>query len=200
MIKTYRVFSAALLAFTLISSAQAGAAEGMQSQPQPKKEYTSRFEFSALSSGSYFFNGDGSFGYLGAGISYHIIPGLQLSATAAYLRVSVNGTSGASNYTTWAFGALVGPVINFPFEWDLRDAFFASARYGGGVYGDNNTSVSTTSTDTSRGMLDFSIGKRFRIFEQLSYTPTLGLSKVLSSSGYNNALYRVVPLGFSLFF
>jgi hypothetical protein len=150
-----------------------------------------------LSNGSFFFNGSGSFGFAAAGASVQIIPGLQLSLDVGYLTVH------AYSANTWAFGALAGPVVNFPFEQDLRNAFFASAKYGAGVIG--GTYI-TSGSDNSRGILDFSIGKRFKIFEHVSYTPEIGFSDVLGggdssdpTSSSSSTAFRVVFFGLSIF-
>jgi hypothetical protein len=163
----------------------------------------SRFELSALSNGGFFFNGSGSLGFVAVGAAIQIVPSLQLAVDAAYLNLHAFGES------TWAIGALVGPVLNFPFKSDLRDAFFVSAKYGGGVLG--GTEI-TSGTDNSKGVLDFSIGKRFKITEHISYTPEFGFSDVLGggNSTYSDATqsytsssataFRVVLFAFSAFF
>jgi hypothetical protein len=188
---------AAIAALVLVSSPSAFAADtGVKSVTTD--DVGSRFEFSAQSNGAFFFNGDGSFGIGAVGASVQVIDGLQVAMTVVYLRAQASGEN------VWALGALVGPVINFPFEKDLRSAFFGSVKYGFGLTGNSYSSrysSSSSDTDNSRGVLDFSVGKRFKLFEHLSYTPEFGYSRVLGGkSDSTPTLFRVVLFGFSVFF
>ena len=158
---------------------------------EPSPPDAPKFEISALSNAGLILTKDVSVGFLMGGVAYELIPGLQLGVSGAYFRV------GYKDSNVWGLAALVGPIVNFPFQADIRDAFYASFKYGGGVAG--GTDISSKS-DSSRGAYSISVGKRFQFTQHLSYTPEVGVFKVLDSKNDIDPVYRIIPLGLSLFF
>jgi hypothetical protein len=88
---------------------------------------------------------------------------------------------------------LAGPTVNFGNfgeggAFDLQNSFFLR-----GVAGISSASVASFSnTDFA---FEFSLGKRFRLSESISYAPTFAVEK----SGSSDALISIMPIGFSLF-
>ena len=98
---------------------------------------------------------------ISGGYHFFIRPELQLG-----LDTTIKLATGAST-----FSFLVGPTLNLPFDRDFRDAFFF---FGGLGFG----TVSGTGT-RNEFLFAFMAGKRFHIFQNVIYRPSVGLVKDL---------------------
>jgi len=93
-----------------------------------------------------------------AGYNYDIIPILQLGIFPSISYATSSGTF---------FSVLAGPTVNLSLNGDLQDAFFLSAAAG--------VTIQPASTGLT---FRFDMGKRFKIFEHLSYEPSVGILKI----------------------
>jgi hypothetical protein len=156
----------------------------------PVSQYSPKLELSAMSNGGIFFSDETSVAFLMGGAAYEVTPGLQLGVTGLYTRIGYDD----GNY--WGYAVLIGPTVNYPVA-DLRNAFYLTFKYGGGQVG--GTAVSGAS-DTSRGMWNASLGKRFQLSQTLAYVPEVGVFKVVDAKHETDPVFRILPLGLSLFF
>lgn len=121
--------------------------------------------------------------------------------TGSSSRLTLNGNAGTSffitggyNYTlpqlTWlqvggslglsalpnvtSFQVAVGPTVNFPFDWDLRNSFFVDG-YLGIYYA--SVGAGTISASSTNFLFGFDVGKRFRLLDNVTYRPSVGIVK-----------------------
>lgn len=176
-------------------SAQAPAtgavAQASPVEQEPKKQLLDppKFEIWAASNGNFFFLDSYSLSVVLAGVSYSVTKDIQIGAIGLYSQAAykdlING---------WALGLMVGPVVNFPFGEDIRNAAFLGARIGLGA------KASTGSESESKLLYAFSLGKRFKISDHISYSPEVGVMKILGEVPEVNPIYHVSPVSFSIFF
>ena len=92
------------------------------------------------------------------------------------------------------FTVLGGPSFFYPFD-DIQNSLFVS-----GGFGVNLSSVraatATTTTSITDWALGWELGKRFKLFDHVSYRPTVGMVKVHGSDWVLN----FVPLSGSIHF
>jgi hypothetical protein len=94
---------------------------------------------------------------------------------------------GGSAYITTGSGSTIfqitaGPTLNFPFDWDLRNAFFVDGYAGITTTSGGTGAFSTSSTAFTFG---FDVGKRFKLFENLTYRPSFGIVKATGNVVFN---------------
>jgi hypothetical protein len=156
----------------------------------------SRHEITASTNGGLYFDSkvlDEKFlsAWVSGGYHYSLLPWLQLGGQTSLSLVH------SPAHTEVGTSLLLGPTFNFPFESDLRDAFYlrvlgGTKRANVAVYEGN-----TMSTDSKyRAAMEVSIGKRFQITESLSYNPHVTATRVFVKG--ERTAFAVVPLSFSL--
>jgi hypothetical protein len=112
-----------------------------------------------------------SFG-LNAGIHYSVMPWLQVGLIPGFTSTSSSNT-GAAAGTTFNWVALVQLTANFPMDGKIADAFFLAAKIG---YASQTTTPAVGAGTTNSGLAwGAEIGKRFAIFNNLSWKPSFGL-------------------------
>lgn len=120
---------------------------------------------------------------IGGGIGYHhsVSPWIQLGG-----KVSGGYATGGIG---WNVQTSVGPTLNWIYNGNLRNAFFFNPTVG----------VDYRSADSGQAnfFVRADVGKRFEIFDALSYRPTVGVIKHESSS---DPVFVVTPVSFSLNF
>lgn len=121
------------------------------------------------------------------GYSYSLTDMIQLSTFVGF----GYSRSGGNNYLSLSLG--VGPTFNFAGAPDLRDAFFAGFTVGGDGYKNSGNSWN--------GVFEINafLGKRFRLAENVTYKPSLGVS-VDMANGHNSKYFIITPFAFSLHF
>lgn len=99
---------------------------------------------------------------------YAVLPELQLSSTLGF------GISDRNTTTTTGLLLMVGPSINLPFDFDPASSFFLSSqaglywRTGGGSF--------------EQFAFAFDFGKRFQIFENVTYKPFFRFGRTTEAS------------------
>jgi len=102
------------------------------------------------------------------GYNYAVTPYLQLGGNLGIGLVEVSGVS----ITTFTF--LAGTTLNLPFDKKIEDSFFVFTKLGF-----IHQSVSPFSV--TEFVISFGGGKRFKIFENLSYRPEMGLRVITNN-------------------
>jgi hypothetical protein len=88
--------------------------------------------------------------------------------------LQVGGSIGITASTYTSFQIAVGPTVNFPFDWDARNAFFVDGYLGIYYASINVAGIGASSTNFLFG---FDVGKRFKLLDNVTYRPSVGIVK-----------------------
>jgi hypothetical protein len=116
------------------------------------------------------------------GYHYQFLPGFQVGTDAVLIfehegaSTSVTGTK----VDTLALAMLFGPTVNLPFE-SLRNAFFLRPELGF-TYARVKIDPLPSATSSTKFTFAATLGKRFQVLENVSYMPTVSVTKVVGSA------------------
>lgn len=166
-----------------IQSAQYGALSEMSEKP--KADYSSEI-LAASTVGTGIFNSAGHVLSVSAGYHLWLATPIQIG-----INMTVSEAGGGSSSSVFNAYATAGPTLNFPFGGEYTSLFF--------IYAGAGMSFSSQGSNSSSAVLvEAACGKRFRILENVSYRPSVGVQKVMRTNTNTNVI--VVPLAFSLVF
>jgi hypothetical protein len=161
--------SVVALAFAVTGSAFAAGTTG--SAPMCESVFGAKVDGNGSTTSGAFGFGQGNWS-LGANAAYHhlFFDPIQLGGTVS---LGVGDSGGA---TTYQISALVGPTFNFmnSTAGDISDAVFVFAGVGLNLQDQGAGS----STDFQFGA---EVGKRFKVWDNISYRPSFGFRKVGSA-------------------
>lgn len=104
------------------------------------------------------FGGGQTYFNFAAGYNYAVIPMLSMGAQFSIAQAGATGT---------VFSLLAGPTFNLIYDGSVQNSFFVDGALG-------ITSLAGASAFTFR----FDLGKRFYIFDHLTYRPSFGILKI----------------------
>ena len=131
---------------------------------------SSKHMLSGSSDAGYSYNtNSGGWFSVGLTYSYTMTERMQLSSTL--------GLSKTSNYLSSSLS--LGPIYNFG-EDNFNSSFFASLKLGISIYDPEDYD------SVSRKFVVGELGKRFSLSENISYSPSFTLSKMIENGGTNS--------------
>jgi hypothetical protein len=117
-----------------------------------------------------------TFGFgLNAGVHYSVMPWLQVGLVPFINSTSRSNAAGVNLSTSFTWAGLLQVTGNFPMDGKIADAFFLALKIG--YASTTATAAGAADTTNSGGGLAWGaeIGKRFAIFNNLSWKPSFGL-------------------------
>lgn len=119
---------------------------------------------------------------LQGGVFYSVMPWVQVGLIPQLGSTGTSTSTGTNISNTMTWMALVGVNLNFPMDGNLKDAFFLGLKVG---YGSSTTTVGTAAGVGASGLAwGAEIGKRFAIFNNISWRPSFGLlSSTMTATG-----------------